>query len=85
MICGACSKEQAFSSKPCTHCGLSFSSVAKSFWEGGSGMRDRTRLNKNDSKKHAGLQKTVSMKQSRVGKKAKDQKEHKKKETGNTM
>lgn len=84
MICGACSKEQPFSSKSCTHCGLSFSTIAKTFWEGGSGMRDRNRLSRNDSKKHAGQQKTVSMKSTRVGKKAsaKKKKESKGNNTG---
>ncbi len=47
-------------------------------------MRDKTRLSRNDSKKHAGLQKTKSMKESRVGKKAGSANKEKKKDTGNT-
>jgi hypothetical protein len=85
MICGNCSKEQPFSSKPCVHCGLAFSTVAKTFWEGGSGMRDRKRLSRNDSRKHAGLAKTKSAKENRVGKKGKDAPYRSSKEaTGNT-
>jgi hypothetical protein len=72
---------------PCPPCSLCFRvsilTVAKTFWEGGSGMRDRTRLSRNDSKKHANLMKTTSMKATRVGKKAGSEKPKKDANKGN--
>ncbi len=61
MICGACSLEQPFSQKPC-RCGQAFTSVAKVHWEAGFGCRDKTKMSSKDSKKFAGLTKTVSRK-----------------------
>ena len=43
-------------------CLASFSSSAKVHWEGGAGCRDKTRMGRNDKKKYAGIQKTVSRK-----------------------
>ncbi|KAG0321780.1 hypothetical protein BGZ97_010459 [Linnemannia gamsii] len=65
MICGHCSREQAVSDKPCV-CGKSPVRTAGgsgAFWEGGEGMRDRTRMSHKDSRKHKGLHKTVAKKQ----------------------
>ncbi|KAG9071293.1 hypothetical protein KI688_005504 [Linnemannia hyalina] len=65
MICGHCSREQAVSDKPCA-CGKSPIRTAAgsgAFWEGGEGMRDRTRMSHKDSRKHKGLHKTVAKKQ----------------------
>jgi hypothetical protein len=59
LICGACSREQSATNKACS-CGQSFVSVAKSHWEGGSGCRDKTKMSRNDPKRYAGLNKTVS-------------------------
>jgi hypothetical protein len=39
-----------------------FNGGSKHHWEGGRGCRNRVKLNKNDSKKHAGLHKTKCMK-----------------------
>ena len=83
MICGACSREQPFSAKPCVGCGQAFTAQAKKHWEGGTGMRDRKRLSKNDSKKHAGLMKTKSAKESRVGRKGAEEAKKKKHSEGN--
>ena len=53
MICGFCSKEQAYSQKPCVSCGKSLAGSSSSrFWEGGKGCRDMSRLSKKDPKKH---------------------------------
>ncbi|KAG0324450.1 hypothetical protein BG000_002220 [Podila horticola] len=65
MICGHCSREQAVSDKTCV-CGESpvkTSSGAGAFWEGGDGMRDKSRMSNKDSKKHKGANKTVAKKQ----------------------
>ncbi|KAF8942347.1 hypothetical protein BGZ47_006572 [Haplosporangium gracile] len=65
MICGYCSREQVVSDKPCA-CGKSPIRTAGgsgAFWEGGEGMRDRTRMSHKDSRKHKGLHKTVAKKQ----------------------
>lgn len=74
MICGHCSREQPyFSSKPCAHCGadLTKSSGATQFWEGGKGVRDQSKMSRNDSHKYAGHAKTTSNKAERVGPKKK--------------
>jgi uncharacterized CHY-type Zn-finger protein len=52
MICGFCSKEQAYSQKACS-CGKSLTGTSSSrFWEGGKGCREKSRLSSNDSRKH---------------------------------
>ncbi|KAK3822321.1 MAG: hypothetical protein J3R72DRAFT_459166 [Linnemannia gamsii] len=64
MICGHCSREQTVSDKPCV-CGKSPMKTAGgsgAFWEGGEGMRDRTKMSHKDSRKHKGLAKTVAKK-----------------------
>ncbi|KAF9902396.1 hypothetical protein EC991_004977 [Linnemannia zychae] len=65
MICGHCSREQAVSDKPCV-CGKSPVRTAGgsgAFWEGGEGMRDRTRMSNKDSRKFKGQNKTRAVKQ----------------------
>ncbi|KAG0359212.1 hypothetical protein BG005_001228 [Podila minutissima] len=65
MICGHCSREQVVSDKPCV-CGESpvkTSGGSGAFWEGGDGMRDKSRMSNKDSKKHKGANKTVAKKQ----------------------
>jgi chemotaxis protein histidine kinase CheA len=71
MICGLCSKEQPFSQAPCNNCGFNFVSISSSFWEGGRGQRNRSEMNRNDSKKYSGLNKTQSKHSDRVGQKKK--------------
>ncbi|KAF8938636.1 hypothetical protein BGZ58_000449 [Dissophora ornata] len=65
MICGHCSREQTVSDKPCV-CGESPVKIAGgsgAFWEGGEGMRDKTRMSNKDPRKFRGANKTVSKKQ----------------------
>ncbi|KAF9921346.1 hypothetical protein FBU30_008645 [Linnemannia zychae] len=65
MVCGYCSREQTISEKPCA-CGRNLvrtSGGSGAFWEGGEGMRDRTRMSTKDPRKHKGLHKTVAKKQ----------------------
>ncbi|KAJ2492963.1 hypothetical protein IWW37_000967 [Coemansia sp. RSA 2050] len=69
MLCGHCSKEQRISkmeqSGLCVSCGMQ---VIKridgnhAFWQGGTGVRDRTRMNRKDTRKFQGLGKTVAIK-----------------------
>jgi hypothetical protein len=69
-ICGHCSREQPYrQQQPCHHCGsdMTQSTPTRGFWEGGKGVRDRRRMNRNDSHKYKGLNKTVSNKIERVG------------------
>ena len=61
MICGFCSKEQQYSQKPCS-CGKSLTGKTSAFWNAGKGMRDQLKMNRNESKKYAGLTKTTSKK-----------------------
>jgi len=62
MICGFCSREQPFSQKPCI-CGSNLTKKdSGAFWEGGKGTRDKTKMNRNDSAKYKGLNKTISNK-----------------------
>ncbi|PFH32495.1 CHY zinc finger protein [Besnoitia besnoiti] len=57
MICGFCSKEQAFGNRPCD-CGHALTKDGStSHWEGGKGCRDAVRMNRNDSKKYKLLSK----------------------------
>ena len=60
MICGFCSKEQPFSQKGCVNCGSSMTTLSKSHWEGGRGCRDKAKMDRRDTKKFSGLNKTVS-------------------------
>jgi len=71
MICGYCSREQAFSNKPCGFCGniLGGSSAAKTYWEGGGGQRDKSKMSNKDRHKFANNSKTVSKKMKSVNKK----------------
>lgn len=65
MVCGYCSREQTVSDKACV-CGESpvkTSGGSGAFWEGGQGMRDKTRMSNRDSRKHKGSNKTVAKKQ----------------------
>ncbi|KAG5461344.1 MAG: hypothetical protein BJ554DRAFT_6478 [Olpidium bornovanus] len=63
MVCGYCSREQPFSDRPCV-CGkyTKEKPSTSGFWEGGRGTRDRRQMNRNDPRKFAGLNKTVSTK-----------------------
>ena len=56
MICGMCSREQAFSpTAQCKFCAFAMGSTgSRSHWNGGGGMRDTTRLDKKD-KKHTSV------------------------------
>ncbi|KAF9971128.1 hypothetical protein BGZ73_005973 [Actinomortierella ambigua] len=65
MICGHCSREQPASDKPC-QCGQSpvkSSKPTSAFWEGGEGVRDKTRMSTKDPRKFKGSNKTVAKKQ----------------------
>ncbi|PVU91948.1 hypothetical protein BB559_003913 [Furculomyces boomerangus] len=78
MICGYCSKEQSTQkadiSGKCINCNNTIAKKSNagsgSFWEGGEGTRDKSRMNRNDSHKYKGLSKTVSNK--KVGSAKKD-------------
>ena len=61
MICGYCSKEQQYSQKPCS-CGKSLIGKTNAFWNAGKGMRDQSKMDRNERKKYAGLTKTTSNK-----------------------
>eukprot|EP00923_Selenidium_pygospionis_P047284 GHVN01081595.1.p1 GENE.GHVN01081595.1~~GHVN01081595.1.p1 ORF type:complete len:728 (+),score=110.99 GHVN01081595.1:300-2186(+) len=52
MICGHCSKEQAFSPHPCASCGAAMVAGKSTHWEGGKGCRDPSKMARNDSRKH---------------------------------
>lgn len=64
MICGICSKEQAFSDG-CVHCRHEFGRATTSHWEGGRGMRNKQKMSRNDRKKYTGKAKTTSKKQTK--------------------
>ncbi|KAJ1645825.1 hypothetical protein LPJ64_002620 [Coemansia asiatica] len=77
MICGHCAKEQRISKAEqtglCISCG--FQVLKKidgnhAFWQGGTGVRDRTRMSRKDSKKFQGLGKTVAQKKVATPKKS---------------
>ena len=84
MICGYCSREQVLSNKLCISCGADpsgTSSCPGAHWAGGEGMRDRTQLDKKDSRHISGhdyVKKTTSKKKSRVGEAGKQAREKKK-------
>ena len=72
MICGKCSREAAYSDKPCEHCGNTFTRPGGAHWQGGAGCRDQQRLSTSDSRKYkgssaSGVKKTTSQKSQRVG------------------
>ncbi|KAJ3009341.1 hypothetical protein HKX48_008026 [Thoreauomyces humboldtii] len=72
VVCGFCSREANFQSTVTTcACGKDLVRVKHKggFWEGGKGTRNRNKMSRNDPRKFAGLSKTASQKQSRVGKK----------------
>ncbi|KAI8900929.1 hypothetical protein BC833DRAFT_579736 [Globomyces pollinis-pini] len=62
MLCGFCSKEQNYSQKPCS-CGKELTrTTSGGFWEGGKGTRNQRLMARNDTRKFAGLTKTMSRK-----------------------
>ncbi|KAJ1916936.1 hypothetical protein IWQ60_007942 [Tieghemiomyces parasiticus] len=65
IICGLCSREQSFQpGNVCVHCAGSTvkRQDGRPFWEGGEGMRDRTKMSRRDPHKYRGLTKTVAKK-----------------------
>eukprot|EP01117_Protostelium_nocturnum_P014401 TRINITY_DN5479_c0_g1_i2.p1 TRINITY_DN5479_c0_g1~~TRINITY_DN5479_c0_g1_i2.p1 ORF type:complete len:188 (+),score=39.71 TRINITY_DN5479_c0_g1_i2:65-628(+) len=81
MLCGYCSKEQPFSSKPCS-CGADLTGTGGThYWEGGKGCRNTQKLSKKDPHKFANLNKTHSQKDKRVGPKPASKEVKEKKET----
>ncbi|KAJ2173219.1 hypothetical protein GGH14_002666 [Coemansia sp. RSA 370] len=69
MLCGFCAKEQRISKAEqtglCISCGAQVIKKVdgnNAFWQGGKGVRDRTRMSRKDSKKFQGLGKTVALK-----------------------
>ncbi|KAI8849507.1 hypothetical protein BC829DRAFT_182884 [Chytridium lagenaria] len=69
MICGYCSREQAYSPNKACACGreLTRTSNNKGYWEGGLGTRDKKVMSRHEGRKYKGMNKTVSMKSTRVG------------------
>jgi len=69
MLCGHCSREQPFSNNPCVACGADLrKGIARTaHWEGGQGQRDRSLMAGTEKRKYAGLAKTLSAKNTRVG------------------
>ena len=52
MICGWCSREQAYRPEDCAFCGRGVvGRRGKGFWEGGKGTRDRVRMSRKDPRK----------------------------------
>ena len=62
MICGRCSRETNYGTKPCPCGNLMGKSRSTAHWEGGKGARDRSKLSNKDTHKMKGLNKTVSNK-----------------------
>lgn len=61
MICGHCCKEQPFAlEKPCVACHHLMTKSRSTFWEGGKGCRDKTKMSRDDVKKYSNMNKTVS-------------------------
>lgn len=52
IVCGHCSTPQPVSNKKCRNCDKGYSGSTSSYWEGGKGCRDATKLNRRDSKKY---------------------------------
>ncbi|KAJ2160911.1 hypothetical protein GGF46_001896 [Coemansia sp. RSA 552] len=76
MLCGFCAKEQRISKAErtgqCVGCGAQVIKKVdgnNAFWQGGKGVRDRTKMNRRDPKKFQGLNKTVAQKKVGVSKK----------------
>lgn len=84
MICGKCSMEQGYSpAKGCEKCGFSMMAKHGAHWQGGDGTRNIAAMSTKDAKKFKGglkqdksKTKTSSAKATRVGAKAKAQREH---------
>ena len=75
MLCGHCSREQPWSNAGCVGCGGRMgrgTGPPPRFWEGGQGQRNKGLLDKRDSHKFSGINKTKSKKSERVGSFAKD-------------
>ncbi|XP_077566367.1 uncharacterized protein LOC144182203 [Stigmatopora nigra] len=66
MICGYCAKEQPYNNgKPCISCGSMMTRGAHtSHWEGGLGCRSKIKMSRNDWRKYANTNKTISKKAS---------------------
>ncbi|KAH3745390.1 CHY zinc finger protein [Pelomyxa schiedti] len=62
VICGFCSSEQTASNTKCSKCSSDFSGKGGSFWEGGKGCRDHSKMSRKDAHKHSGINKTESKK-----------------------
>ncbi|KAJ1832170.1 hypothetical protein LPJ63_003750 [Coemansia sp. RSA 2711] len=69
MLCGFCAKEQRISraeqTGTCVSCGAHVIKKVdgnNAFWQGGKGVRDRTRMSRKDTKKFQGLGKTIAQK-----------------------
>lgn len=55
MICGWCSREGIYRPEDCAECGnrvIGRKRGGASFWEGGKGTRDKTRMSRKDKRKH---------------------------------
>lgn len=55
MICGWCSREGNYRPEDCAGCGervISRRRGGASFWEGGKGTRDKTRMSRKDKRKY---------------------------------
>ncbi len=74
ILCGQCAREQPASNKICK-CGFEFETGKSHFWEAGKGQRDQSKMNRKDSHKFSGLNKTESQKAKRVGPKKKSEKQ----------
>ncbi|KAJ2557908.1 hypothetical protein EV175_001064 [Coemansia sp. RSA 1933] len=76
MICGFCAKEQRISKAEktgqCIACGSQLIKKIdgnNAFWQGGTGVRDQTRMNRKDTKKFKGQNKTIAVKKVGTAKK----------------
>ncbi|KAJ1649918.1 hypothetical protein IWQ61_009139 [Dispira simplex] len=66
IICGFCSREQPFRSQAveCAHCAAKYVKhlEGRAFWEGGQGLRDKSKMSRRDTRKYKGMNKTISKK-----------------------
>ncbi|RKP33796.1 CHY zinc finger-domain-containing protein, partial [Dimargaris cristalligena] len=66
VMCGLCSEEQPYRGdvEICRSCGGTFAkgSDGRPYWEGGKGMRDKSKMSRKDAHKYRGLNKTVAKK-----------------------
>ncbi|VEL25688.1 unnamed protein product [Protopolystoma xenopodis] len=64
MLCGFCSKEQAYSSAgSCIECKRSILGGSNTtHWEGGKGCRNKNRMSRKDPKKYSNQAKTIPKK-----------------------